>query len=247
MNCTQVSGRMLFVSLALAVALAWVPSPAVAEGFFDLYLGAGFPQDNDVDVQADDPTITNDSAFRAAYPQDRDFEWETTPSIGLRGGYWIDTYPSFIGVGLDLSYYRAFDEDEFGELDVWATPMTPLLMLRVPLLYSEDFPGGRFQPYAAVGPGFTITAARADLSNLGIGLDDFEDTTFDLGFDGRAGLAVALGQRFAVFGEYRYTYIEPDFEDTVDDAFGPPDFEAEIDIEPELQTHHVVFGISFRF
>jgi len=248
------------VWVALAVLFAWVPAPAHAEGFFDLYFGAAFPQDDDVDIHSDDFLINTDPSFEAAYgcqeppcpagTPSRSFEWETSPSLGFRGGYWFefdDFAPSFLGIGLDLSYYRAFEEDEFGSLDVWATPITPLLMLRIPLGYSEDYPGGRVQPYVAVGPGFTLTAARADLSELGIGLDDFEDATFDVGADARAGLAIPLGHSFALFGEYRYTYLEPHFEDTVDDALGGPDFEAEFDVEPELSTHHIVFGLSFRF
>ena len=238
--------RMIPVSLALTALLAAVP--ARAEGFFDIYFGVGLPEDGDVDVHTDDPTIDANPSFQQAYPGNSDFEWETTPSTGMRGGYWFEqTGISFIGVGLDLSYYRAYDDDDFASLDVWLTPITPLLMLRAPLGYSEDYPGGRVQPYVAVGPGFTVSAAHADLSELGVGLDDFEDVSLDVGLDARAGLAVQLSRHFALFGEYRYTYVEPDFDDSVDDGFGAPDFEADVDFEPELATHHIVFGASFRF
>jgi hypothetical protein len=168
--------------------------------------------------------------------------------MGMRGGYWMSEPPfNFIGFGLDLSYYRAFDQDSFGPVNIWATPLTPLLMLRIPIGYSEEYPGGRIQPYIAAGPGFTLTAAHADLSELGIGLDDFEDATFAVGADARAGLAIQVARHIAVFSEYRYTYLKPHFSDTVDDGFGPPDFEANLDIKPTLSTHHVVFGVSFRF
>jgi hypothetical protein len=242
------------VWLVLA-AFAVAPARARAEGFFDFYLGAAFPQDDEVDVDTDDAVLnagvpgTDGEVFRNAYPKNRNFDWETSPSAGIRGGYWFEFQeftPSFIGVGLDLSYYRVFEDTDFGEINIWATPMTPLLMLRLPLGYSEDYPGGRVQPYVAVGPGFTFTAAEADLSNLGIGLDDFEDATFAVGFDGRAGLAVQLGRHFALFGEYRYTYLEPEFDDTVDD-FRSAKFETEIDIDPKIAAHHIVFGASFRF
>ena len=242
------------VWVALAVLLAW--APAHAEGFLDIYLGAAFPQDDKVDVHTDDPLLNSATAspdgaiFRSAYPENRDFDWETSPSVGIRGGYWFEFEeftPSFLGIGLDLSYYRAFEDTNFAEVNIWAMPVTPLLMLRLPLGYSEKFPGGRVQPYAAVGPGFTLTAASADLSNLGIGMDDFSDVSFDVGLDARAGLAVQLSHSFALFGEYRYTYLKPHFEDTVDDAGGAPDFETEVDIKPKLATHHIVFGATFRF
>jgi hypothetical protein len=65
---------------------------------------------------------------------------------------------------------------------------------------------------------------------------------FDVGFDGRAGLAIQLSRSFALFGEYRYTYVEPHFEDEIDVASAPFSFETDVDIEPDLATHHVVFG-----
>src|SRR5262249_39533114 len=139
-----------------------------------------------------------------------DVEWEISPSAGIRGGYWFEfeeIEPSFFGIGLDLSYYRAFEDRSFGRLKVWAAPLTPLIMLRIPLGYSEDFPGGRVQPYIAGGPGFTISAAHADLSDLsstGNVLDDFEDVSFDVGADARAGIQFQISHGFGLFGEYRY-------------------------------------------
>lgn len=237
--------RSIGLMTALATALAAAPAPAAAEGFFDLYAGAGFVQDGSIDASTDDPTVTNDPTFDFAYGSDADYE--TSPSFGLRGGYWFEGPTSFLGIGLDFSYYRAFEDTAFAPLDIWAFPMTPLLMLRIPIASAEGFPGGRVQPYAAVGPGFTISAAHADLSELGIGIDDLKDASFDVGLDVRGGLAIQLTRRFALFGEYRFTYLEPEYEDKVDDAFGPPDFEVKIELEPELKTHHLVFGASFRF
>jgi opacity protein-like surface antigen len=235
--------------LGLAVLLA--AAPVAAEGFFDLYFGAAFPESGDVDVKADDPfwnAPRSSSPPGAQYTSDVD--WDTSPSFGMRGGYWFEqTGVSFIGIGLDFSYYQAREDDNFAPLDVYLTPITPLLMLRVPLGYSERYPGGRIQPYAAVGPGFTIAAAHADLEELsstGAFLDDFDDATFAVGLDARAGLAVALSPHFALFGEYRYTYVEPEFDDEVDDS-GALDFDTDFEIEPEIQTHHIIFGLSFRF
>src|SRR4029453_3966989 len=112
-----------------------------------------FPQNSDVDVHADDPTINNDPNFLAAYPPNQNFDWETSASVGLRGGYWFSEQGlPFLGLGLDLSYYGVFEDTDFGELNIWATPMTPMLMLRIPIGYSERYPGGRVQPYATVGP-----------------------------------------------------------------------------------------------
>jgi opacity protein-like surface antigen len=230
-------GSWLLLSLALVTA----PIAARAEGFVDLYFGVGFPQESDIDVDADDSDV--ESALE--YPSDVD--WDDTESLGFRGGYWFEFEeigPSFLGVGLDLSFYRAFEDSNIAELEAWLTPLTPLLMLRAPLGYSEDFPGGRVQPYIAVGPGFTLAYAEAEIEEL-IPSEDFDTSGFGVGFDGRLGLAIQLSRSFALFGEYRYTYVEPHFEEEIEIA-GPP-FETDVEIEPELETHHALFGVSFRF
>src|SRR3989442_11277225 len=206
--------RQTLVWLALAAVLAGLPAAARAEGFFDFYAGAAFPQDSRPKTSADDAIV----ADMIAYPSD--VEWKTSPSVGIRGGYWIETYPSIVGLGLDFSYYGAHEDSDFAPLKVAAVPITPLLMLRIPIGFSETYPGGHVQPYAAIGPGFTIAHAHANFhdlrdttSGLDTRLDKFDDYAFDVRLDARGGLAVQLGRRFALFGEYRFTRIEPKFKD----------------------------------
>jgi len=252
MRGTHDSKRLLATSVAwLALAaLIGSGSAARAEGFFDLYFGVGLPEDGDIDTDANDPFVDDDIAYND------DVDFETTESLGLRGGYWFefsDTLPSFLGIGLDLSMYRSFEDSSFAELEVWNTPITPLLMLRAPLGYSEDYPGGRVQPYVAVGPSFHVAFAHAELDEItptGPGdafYDDFDAAGFGLGLDARAGLAIPIGRHFALFTEYRYTWVEPEFEEDLEVASTPFGFETEVEIEPELRTHHIVFGASFRF
>jgi hypothetical protein len=231
-----------------ALAALSIGGPASAEGFVDLYFGAGFPQDSDIETDADDPFVDADIEYAG------DVDWDTTESLGFRGGYWFGEYgPSFIGFGLDFSFYRAFEDSDFAELEVWATPFTPMLMLRAPLGYDEDYPGGRVQPYIALGPSFTLAAAEANLDEItpsGPGdafYDEFDAGGFGVGFDARLGVAVPIGTRFAIFGEGRYSYVEPHFEEDLDVASTPFGFETEVEIEPELEVLHFVFGASFRF
>src|SRR5262249_24613685 len=237
------------VWLALAGGLAWLPAGAHAEGFFDFYAGAAFPESSRPRTSADAAVVAHMVRYNS------EIDWKTSPSVGIRGGYWIETYPSIVGLGLDFSYYNAHEDSDFAPLKVDAVPITPLLMLRAPIGFSERYPGGRVQPYAAVGPGFTIAHARASLedlrdttSGLATRLDNFHDTRFDVGLDARAGMAFLLGRRFALFGEYRYTYLDTKFKDHVEtiDNTGA-DFDTHITIKPKLSTHHLVAGISFRF
>jgi hypothetical protein len=58
---------------------------------------------------------------------------------------------------------------------------------------------------------------------------------------------VQLSHSFALFGEYRYTYLEAALRRHVDDA-GGTGFETDRrHRSPKLATHHIVFGASFRF
>ena len=234
-----------FALLGLSLAPALTANPASAEGFLDLYLGAGFPEDGDVDTKV----------VGISFPNSLDADYETTSSSGLRGGYWFEDAAAFVGIGLDLSYYRASGEVDVAsglglttpfeiDADFYAFPITPLLMLRVPIQPTEEFPGGRVQPYGAIGPGLTLSVADVDTSRLAFGLDDFVDASFDVGIDVRGGLAVHVAKPIALFAEYRYTRLRPDYDNEIDDDFGP---DIDIDIEPDIDVHHMVFGVSFRF
>jgi opacity protein-like surface antigen len=241
-------------AVLVAAALALAPAAARAQGFVELYFGAGFPQEAGVDVGPDD--------FDPSLTLDGDLDDDATPSLGIRGGYWFDDPGfNFVGIGLDLSYYGASGEVRCApplcdagnapdtDLDLYVAPLTPLLMLRIPIAATEEIPGGRLQPYAAVGPAFNLSFAYSELDDLGpdVGLvDDFEAGSFDVGLDARGGLAFQVARHFALYGEYRYTYFTPEYEDEVDDVFAF-DFDTDLDLETDVEVHHVVFGVSFRF
>jgi Outer membrane protein beta-barrel domain len=209
---------------------------AAAEGFVDLYLGAGFPQNDHLHLSADNPA--------AGVPAKRNAKFYVTPSAGVRGGYWFEGPARFVGLALDLSYYRYFQDTSRAAFDFIVLPMTPLLMARLPLgERNESFPGGRFQPYAAIGPALNLSFAYGDLSELNTGIDDFGDASFDVGLDARGGLAVQISRRIALFTEYRFTYLKPNYHDEV----GFPGPNVDVDVDATLATHHLVFGVSFRF
>jgi hypothetical protein len=79
-----------------------------------------------------------------------------------------------------------------------AGAFSPQLMLRWPLLVSEDAPKGRLQPYLGGGPAWAFTW-------------DSDEPGLVLGGLVRGGIAVQVFRYLALFTEYRYSLF-PGFE-----------------------------------
>ena len=189
------------------------PISAIAEGFVDLRVGASFTEDNDVEIR------TPGTSF--AVPT----EYEDSVTGGVRAGYWFDSLP-WLGLAADVSYF-APDDDTPGGPEYDVIPLAPLLMARVPIATSEEYPWGRVQPYVGVGPGVFVSLADFDAAG--------DDESVDVGPDVHAGVNVQVTRMVSIFAEYRFTYLEPEF-----DVQG-------VDIEPELSTHHFGIGAGFHF
>jgi len=198
--------NLLLTILALVLSL---PGSSMAEGFSDLYLGMAFTEDENVTIAQETGTFTGEI----------DFDKEIV--LGYRIGYWFERLP-WMGISLEVSYFEpGVDRDN----DLTIIPITPLLMLRVPLLKSAQYPTGEWQPYVAIGPG--IFYSRIDIGA-------YDDTQWDVGLDVRAGLKKMFSSNFGVLVEYRYTTFSPEFDDPIVDDF-------------EIETHHAVIGISVNF
>jgi opacity protein-like surface antigen len=219
--------------LATLLLLTGAP-PALAEGFVDVRMGPAFSENGDLGFRSTGPGPGRDDRL----------EYDPGFTFGVRGGYWFDPTASWLGLGLDFSYFHALEDRTRGELDIFALPLTPLLMVRAPLGASDEFPNGRVQPYAGVGPALTLSIARLALDDTVPGMDDFYDAALDVGVDVRGGLAVHVAPRVALFLEYRYTYLDLDYDDEVDLRGGP---DPDVDVDTILRTHHTTFGVSFRF
>jgi opacity protein-like surface antigen len=107
-------------------------------------------------------------------------------------------------------------------------------MLRLPLLRGSNFPGGRLQPYIFAGPTFFISILEAEVSALGRTSSD-TDTATSLGATAGGGLTFMFTRGIGAFAEYRFTYNKREFE------------VGGLTIEPELNTHHLLAGVTFRF
>ncbi|HKA16119.1 MAG TPA: outer membrane beta-barrel protein [Myxococcota bacterium] len=203
------------IVLALA-SLGWIalslPGISRAEGFVDLRVGGAFTEDNDVRVKFGNASV------------DLPTQFEDSVTGGVRGGYWFDSLP-WLGLAADVSYF-APDDDSSGGPEYDLIPISPLLMGRIPIATSEEFPNGRVQPFLGIGPGIFV-------SLIDVGSQD--DDTAEVGVDLHAGVNVQVTRLVSLFAEYRFTYVEPEFK-----IQG-------VKIEPEFSTHHIGVGVGFHF
>lgn len=200
---------------AVATAAALAPRAAVAETMLDLYLGGSY---------TDDSTLRFDTT--PPFP-DQEVGWDDSFAFGLRAGHWFGGSLRWFGLAGDLSYFRP--EAVGGIVELHVVPITPMAMVRIPLLADERFVGGRLTPYAGVGPGLVTSVLTSNaVSGANVG--------FDVGLDVRAGVTIMLSRVFGLFAEYRYTDVDV----KVEDGFGDS-------IETPLASNHINAGIALRF
>lgn len=208
--------RSLTIAIPITVVVLLVTAgPASAQWFGDIYLGVANTQRSEAKVTTFGFTRTDEIGFASSI------------STGVRGGRWFDQ-TRWLGLAGDVSF---FSPDR--EVDVVA--ISGLLMARLMLARSEEFPDGRLRPYAAAGPGLFISRVDGTLGNLRF----VSDTSGDFGVDVRLGVAFAVQQNLSLFTEYRFTHVSPDFRF---DTRG-----SRTTVDTTFDTHHVVIGVSFRF
>jgi hypothetical protein len=203
------------VSLVLGLA-AIAARPASAEWFLDAYGGVSMTADTDV-------TIRGDQTF------DDTVNFDTEGMGGGRIGHWLEGLP-WLGFAADVSYFAPGGQGSTVETRLEVIPLSPLVMFRLPLITSSEFPAGRLQPYLAAGPGFFMTSVKVDVPGLG---EENTDWQFEVGADVRAGLTFMITPAFGTFIEGRYTVFSTD----------PGGRSTEFDIE----TVHVTGGVSIRW
>jgi hypothetical protein len=189
--------------------------PAAAEWFLDAYAGASFTADADV-------------TLRGGTTLDDTVEFDTEAMGGGRLGYWLEGLP-WLGVAADVSYFAPAAQGTTLQTRLEVIPITPLVMFRLPLLQSTEFPKGRLQPYLGVGPGFFMTSVEVE----GGGLEESTDWQFEVGVDARAGITFLITPAIGVFAESRYTWF----------STNPGGRSTEFDVE----TVHVAGGITIRW
>lgn len=211
---------------------------ARAEGFAELYLGTAGNWRADVAVSETRSSGTTSASTTAPLPSPAEF--------GLRFGAWHPTY-DHVGVGIDFGYAHI---DAPG-VEITTFPMSILLALRAPLFPTPDRPHGRLQPYAMGGVSFYIADVSIRLNGMG---GDSYQGGWPMPFASNtgnkvfgpylaAGLAWQPTKRFAIFGEYRYTSFDVEYDTT--NSFLFPTVNGRVDAT--FRAERILFGISHRF
>jgi hypothetical protein len=208
--------------LLLTLALSQPGAGAWAEGFLDVQAGATFTGDADL--------VSDSAGFVTVSPT----AFLPSGTLGMRGGYWFEALP-WLGLAGDLSYFTAFEDFGGEPARIHVVPLSFLLMLRVPLLRSENLPQGRVQAYGAIGPGVFVSAVDLELP----GASDFQGATADAGLDARVGVEVRILRWLGLFAEYRYTSFRPTWPDLI---AGTP-----VTLSTELDSNHILLGAGFHF
>jgi opacity protein-like surface antigen len=205
--------------LVWVTALVWlavtvsVPGPARAETFVDLYGGGAFPVDSDTTIRGPGYVLIGESPYKDSFV------------VGGRVGYYFEAGAPWLGLALDVSYFKADIAVPNGARND-VVPTSLLLLLRAPLAASREFPRGRLQPYVGMGPSVVYSRSKAGAAS---------DTSVDVGFDFRLGLTWMVTRTIGLFGEYRFSYVQPDY-----------DLNGET-VEPEFAVNHLAAGVTFRF
>ena len=219
-------GKPLFIAILVLGLSGMASSLATAENFVDIYGGVAIPADENVNVHGSQGGATLETTELVSFDE--------ALTVGGRVGFWYtEANPSmdYVGLALDVSYFKT-EADDF-ETDIYVVPITVLIMLR--------HPGDTFQPYLGIGGGLFIShiEQEVDLSFFGAGTGTAEDTSFDPGFDARAGLGIKVRKNITVFGEGRYTYFDPQYNDTVSGV--------RVKVETDSNVFYFLGGISYHF
>jgi len=216
--------KILIGFYLLAALLLLTAAPAHAEWYVDIWLGG---------AQTDDGRITIESSDAS---EDVDQEFGSSLALGFRLGAWLDQTP-WLGLAMDFSM---FDVD-FPAEEVYINAWSLLVTVRAPLIRSGDFPYGRLQPYLGLGPCFFSSSYNYYYSAapwMSVNTTDQDNTTFDIGLDLRAGLAVMISPQIAIIGEFRYTAYDLEFEGDIPGGYDKAG--------ARLETRYWLIGIRFN-
>jgi hypothetical protein len=222
------------VAVGVLASVIGLPTLVSAEPFLSLYGGAAMPQPTTVTTTVEQPFGFFSSRH---FSGSRQVDFSSSFTVGGRGGYWFNQVPG-LGLAFDVSYFPL----RASAVQIDVIPMSILVMYRVPLLTSAEYPNGQVHPYAGIGPSFVFAHASTDFSPT---VPSADATSKTVGLDVRAGLDWLLTPELSLFAEYRYLYTKMKAETECETfCFEPQTINT---ITATLEAHIVSAGLSYHF
>lgn len=219
----------LTVAILILCSLTLTPCVAKAGKSVDLYLGGSFGRDEELTYSASGKRETREVDFNSSF------------TMGYRLGYWLESLPG-VGLSLEASYFTQNTDNA----DLRIIPISALMIFQIPLSKMCDYSKEGFISYLGAGPGIFFSNIKYEVANssvpalLGKAISGkYSDHASNIGLDIRAGVAKMYFKNIRLFCEYRYTYVNPDFEVNV--------LGETVKTETRLNTHHLLFGFSYLF
>ena len=233
--------------VACVLALVTCVGSTSAEWLIELYAGGAFTQKSELTIKG----TTSAGTTRGSQ------ELRADPSVefGARIGRWYSA--NWLGIAVDVFHFEPDIPAQpaptlsgsglvagarLQRIDVAVTAVGLDLMLRVPgVMGTSEIPQGRLQPYVTAGAAafvaeVTDTTNFAPSGQSGIGVFP--------GLKVGGGLAWQFHKNVALFAEYRFTHFQVTFEDA---RFRVASTRAKASGDMDVNTHHAVGGLSFRF
>jgi len=156
------------------------------------------------------------------------------PYYGVRGTWWRDDK---LGFGLEFTHAKVYAPDdemaEIGFSDLEFTDGINILTVNAYRRWSGIWAEGALTPYVGGGVGVAIPHMDVETTT---GIDTFEYKYTGPAARLTAGIPYDLNERFAVFGEYQFTY-----------SSNSADLDECGKLDTDMKTNALSLGLTLKF
>ncbi len=219
------------------IALALSAAPAAAEFELSFYLGY---------QEAESSTVSG--SLPGGAPVNRSFNWDGNSFdspiyYGGRGIWWTG---SNFGFGIEGTHTKAYasvaDMAALGLTRFELSDGHNIFTLNAMKRWPGAFMSGGLTPY--IGGGIGIAVPHVDIQQIGVANRTYGYEHTGPAVRGIAGMKYNINERWAVFGEYQFTWSDNDI--TVDPNIAVPG-QLPGKLNTEILTHAVNIGVSYSF
>jgi lipid A oxidase len=214
------------IAAAAALAGCAAAAPALAETELSFYMGAqDAPHSR---VTGSDPGGVGDFSFSADWLGK---SFDMPPYYGVRATWWRTER---LGFGIEINHAKVYASEATKAASGFSVlEMTDgLNIVTANVMYRWPQEGRRWTPY--VGGGLGVAVPHVEVTSAGGSVFEYQLT--GPAAAAIAGVSYSLGEKWAVFGEYKATY-----------SMNKMDLGSGGTMETNIVTNAVNLGVAFRF